>query len=337
MDKRELGAGGPQVAPIGLGCMGMSWGYAESHRDDAASVDVIRRALDAGVELLDTAAVYGDGHNEELVGRAIADRRNEVVVATKGGLVVDDLATKQMHRDGRPETLRRQVEESLARLGVDRIDLYYLHRIDPDVPVEESWGALAELVAEGKIDRIGLSEVSIAQAEIAHAIHPVAAIQSELSLWTRDPLGQPVADASAGGSAGAGTDAGGDLLAWTRDHGVAFVPFAPLGRGYLTGTLAADGFEDGDFRATNPRFAAEAFAQNQAITDEVARIAQAHDATPAQVSLAWLLGLSANIIPIPGTRSGTHLAENLAATGLHLTEEERLRLDRLPAAHGSRY
>ena len=311
MSKRELGTGGPRVAPIGLGCMGMSWGYAESRRDDTTSVEVISRALDAGVELLDTAAVYGDGHNERLVGRAIAGRRDEVVVATKGGLVVDDLATKQMHRDGRPETLRRQVEES--------------------------WGALAELVADGKVGRLGLSEVSITQAETAHAIHPVAAIQSELSLWTRDPLGQQAADASGGGSAGAGTDAGGDLLAWTRDHGVAFVPFAPLGRGYLTGTLTAEGFEDGDFRATNPRFAAEAFARNQTITDEVARIAATHNATPAQVALAWLLRLSDNIIPIPGTRSGTHLTENLAATGLRFTEEEQLRLDRLPVAYGSRY
>ena len=337
MDKRELGTGGPQVAPIGLGCMGMSWGYAESRRDDHTSIEVIRRALDAGVDLLDTAAVYGDGHNERLVGRAITGRRDEVVVATKGGLVVDDLATKRMHRDGRPETLRRQVEDSLTHLGVDRLDLYYPHRVDPDVPIEESWGALAALVAEGKVDRLGLSEVSIAQAEAAHAIHPVSAIQSELSLWTRDPLGDPATDASGDGAAGAGTDAGGDLLAWTRDHGVAFVPFAPLGRGYLTGTLTADGFEDGDFRATNPRFAADAFDRNQAITDEVARIATAHDATPAQVSLAWLLPLSGNIIPIPGTRSGTHLTENLAATELQLTEDERLRLDRLPAAHGSRY
>lgn len=337
MNKRELGTGGPRVAPIGLGCMGMSWGYAESRRDDAASVGVIRRALDAGVELLDTAAVYGDGHNERLVGRAIAGRRDKVIVATKGGLVVDDLATKQMHRDGRPDALRRQVEESLLRLGVDRIDLYYLHRVDPDVPVEESWGALAELVAEGKVSRLGLSEVSIMQAEVTHAIHPVAAIQSELSLWTRDPLGQQAADASGGGSAGAGTDAGGDLLAWTLDHGIAFVSFAPLGRGYLTGTLTAEGFEDGDFRATNPRFAAEAFARNRAITDEVARIADAHDATPAQVSLAWLLRLSGNIVPIPGTRSDTHLTENLAATGLQLTEGEQVRLDRLPVAYGSRY
>lgn len=337
MDKRELGIGGPQVTPISLGCMGMSWGYTESRRDDDTSIEVIRRALDAGVDLLDTAAVYGDGHNERLVGRAIAGRLDEVVVATKGGLVVDDLATKQMHRDGRPETLRSQVEDSLRHLGVDRIDLYYLHRVDPNVPIEESWGALAGLAAEGKIDRLGLSEVSIAQAEAAHAIHPIAAIQSELSLWTRDPLGDQTTDASGGGIAGAGTDAGGDLLAWTRDQGVAFVPFAPLGRGYLTGTLTADGFEDGDFRATNPRFAADAFDRNQAITGEVARIATDHNATPAQVSLAWLLRLSPNIIPIPGTRSGTHLVENLAATQLELTEDERLRLDRLPTAYGSRY
>ncbi len=337
MDKRTLGAGGPQVAPLGLGCMGMSWGYAESGRDDDASIRVIQAALDAGVDLLDTAVIYGDGHNERLVGRAIAGRRNEVVVASKGGLIVDDLATKRMHRDGSPATLRRQVDESLARLGVDRIDLYYLHRVDPEVPVEDSWGTLADLVAEGKIDQLGLSEVTIAQAETAHAIHPVAAIQSELSLWTRDPLGLHAADTRASRAAGAGADAGGDLLAWTREHGTAFVPFAPLGRGYLTGTLAAGEFEDGDFRATNPRFAAEAFAVNQAITDEVARIAAAHEATPAQVSLAWLVGLSSNIIPIPGTRSTTHLAENLAAIGLQLTSAERERLDRLPAAYGSRY
>ncbi|WP_454138070.1 aldo/keto reductase [Microbacterium paulum] len=184
---------------------------------------------------------------------------------------------------------------------------------------------------------MGLSEVSIAQAEAAHAIHPVATIQSELSLWTRDPLGDPTFDASEGGAAGAGTDPGGDLLAWTRDQGVAFVPFAPLGRGYLTGTLSADGFESGDFRATNPRFAADAFLRNQAIADEVARIATAHGSTPAQVSLAWLLRLAGNIIPIPGTRSGGHLAENLAAVELHLTEDEQVSLDQLPVAHGSRY
>ena len=365
---RELGAAGPRVAPIGLGCMGMSWIYAESGRDDAESVRVIREALDSGVGLLDTAALYGDGHNERLVGRAVAGRQDGVVVATKGGLVVDDLATKSIHRDGRPEALRRHVEGSLERLGVERIDLYYLHRVDPDVPLEESWGALAELVAEGKLARIGLSEVTVAQAAAAHAVHPVAAIQSELSVWTRDPLGgeapgdagarmgagasragtsgAAVGKAGAGNgageveksiAAGAGAEAGGSLLAWTLANGVAFVPFAPLGRGYLTGTLAPCTFESGDIRSVNPRFTAEAFERNRAIGEEIARIAEAHGATSAQVSLAWLLGLADNVIPIPGTRSGKHLAENLEAASLRLSDAERERLDRLPQAYGSRY
>ncbi len=370
---RELGAAGPRVAPIGLGCMGMSWIYAESGRDDAESVRVIREALDSGVGLLDTAALYGDGHNERLVGRAVAGRQDGVVVATKGGLVVDDLATKSIHRDGRPEALRRHVEGSLERLGVERIDLYYLHRVDPDVPLEESWGALAELVAEGKLARIGLSEVTVAQAAAAHAVHPVAAIQSELSVWTRDPLGGEApgdagarmgAGASRAGTsgaavdkaavgkaavgngvagpgksiaAGAGAEAGGNLLAWTLANGVAFVPFAPLGRGYLTGTLAPGTFESGDIRSVNPRFTAEAFERNRAIGEEIARIAEAHGATSAQVSLAWLLGLADNVIPIPGTRSGKHLAENLEAASLRLSDAERERLDRLPQAYGSRY
>lgn len=334
--KRHLGRTGREVGPLGLGCMGMSWGYAESGRDDDRSVAVIRDALDAGVGLIDTARVYGDGHNETLVGRALRGRRDDAVLATKGGLVVDDLATKQMHRDGRPHTLLAQIDESLSRLGVEQIDLFYLHRVDESVPVEDSWGALASAVKAGKVRWLGLSEVTIAQAEAAHAIHPVTAIQSELSLWTRDPLGTPQPDQHIGG-AGGGTAAGGDLLTWTREQGVSFVPFAPLGRGYLTATLTPDGFEDGDFRASNPRFTAEAFGHNQAITDEVARIAENHDATPAQVSLAWLLDLADNVIPIPGTRSGTHLAENLAAMNLRLTEEEMRTLNDLPAPAGSRY
>lgn len=316
--------------------MGMSWGYTESGRDDDRSVAVIREALDAGVELIDTARVYGDGHNEKLVGRALQGRRDEAVVATKGGLVVDDLTTRQMHRDGRPESLTAQIDESLTRLGVDRIDLFYLHRVDENVPVEESWDALASAVGAGKVRWLGLSEVTVAQAEAAHAIHPVTAIQSELSLWTRDPLGITDGNGSEGG-AGGGVATGGDLLAWTRGHGVSFVPFAPLGRGYLTVTLTAGGFEENDFRASNPRFTAEAFARNQAITDEVARIAESHGATPAQVSLAWLLALSENIIPIPGTRSGAHLVENLAAVDLTLTAAETRALDELPAPVGSRY
>lgn len=337
MTMRTLGNGGSLAGTVGLGCMGMSWGYAESGRNDAASVRVIRDALDGGIRLLDTAGVYGDGHNERLVGKAIAGRREEAVVATKGGLVVDDLATRTMHRDGRPDALRRQVDQSLRRLGVDDIDLYYLHRVDPTTPLEESWSALAELVAEGKIRHLGLSEVAIRQAEAAHHIHPVAAIQSELSLWTREPLGVRSEDAVSDDVAGAGSVAEGDLVDWARRHGVAFVPFAPLGRGYLTGALTASSFEIGDFRATNPRFLPEAFLRNQAITDEVARIAAAHDATPAQVSLAWLLGLGDHVIPIPGTRSSAHLRENLGAGRIQLTDDERAVLDNLPAPVGSRY
>jgi aryl-alcohol dehydrogenase-like predicted oxidoreductase len=314
--------------------MGMSWGYAESTRDDAESIRVIHQAIDAGVELIDTARVYGDGHNERLIGTAIRGRRDGVVIASKGGLIVN-LASMQMRRDGRPEALRRQVEEGLTHLGVERIDLYYLHRVDPAVPLAESWGALSGLVTEGKLGALGLSEVTIDQAEEAHAIHPISAIQSELSLWTRDPIsgGDPADDGFAGG----GASAGGNLLRWTQEHGVAFVPFAPLGRGYLTGTLDATTFESSDFRAANPRFTAEAFARNQAISDTVARIAAAHGATSAQVSLAWLLDLGPHIIPIPGTRSSRHLRDNLGALDLHLNSEERQTLDALPAPIGSRY
>ena len=182
--RRRIGSQGPAVTAIGLGCMGMSWGYAEGSRDDEASVRVVRQAIDEGVTLFDTARIYGDGHNERLLGRAIEGRR-DVVIASKGGLVVDDLEHRRMHRDGRPSTLRRQVEESLTNLGVERIDLYYLHRVDERVPLEESWGEIAALVKVGKIAEIGLSEVTVAQADLAHALHPVAAIQSELSLWTR--------------------------------------------------------------------------------------------------------------------------------------------------------
>ena len=295
--QRELGRTGRKVFPLGLGCMGMSWIYAESRRDDEHSIAVIRQARDAGVQLIDTAGLYGDGHNEELVGRALRGQRDDVVIATKGGLVVDDLAARRVHRDGRPETLRRQVDESLRRLDVEQIDLFYLHRVDPAVPIGESWEALSAVVDAGKVRWLGLSEVTIAQAESAHAIHPVTAIQSELSLWTRDPLGhgaeqgtgrEQAEPTSRGGSAEtsngtSNSTSDGDLLAWTRDHGVSFVPFAPLGRGYLTGTLTPDGFEDGDFRATNPRFTPEAFARNRDITDEISRVASAHDATSAQV------------------------------------------------------
>lgn len=339
---RRLGQTEREVTPLGLGCMGMSWGYAESSRDDERSVDVIREALSSGIDLIDTAGVYGDGHNERLVGRAIQGRRDDVVIATKGGLVVDDIATFKMHRDGRPKTLKQQIDESLARLGIERIDLFYLHRVDPQVPLTESWGALAEAVDAGKVRWLGLSEVTIAEAEIAHQAHPVTAIQSELSLWTRDPLGdsrgeRQKVDADGGALAGGGAVTDGDLVAWTRGQGVTFVPFAPLGRGYLTGTLSANGFEASDFRAEHPRFSTAAFAHNQAITETVATIAASHAATPAQIALAWLLDLSDHIIPIPGTRSITHLRENLASSTVQLTPGERRTLTELPAPLGSRY
>ncbi|MCP2257785.1 putative oxidoreductase [Streptoalloteichus tenebrarius] len=335
--RRRLGATGPEVGAVGLGCMGMSWGYAESQRDDDRSLAVIREAVERGVSFLDTAQVYGDGHNESLVGRAIADLRDDVVVATKTGLVVEDLAARRMRRDGTPRHVRASAEESLRRLGVEAIDLLYLHRVDPAVPLEETWGAMAELVAEGKARRLGLSEVTVAEAERAHAIHPVAAIQSELSLWTRDALGVP-GERGAGAAAGADDAADvGDVVGWCAAHGAAFVPFSPLGRGFLTGTVDASGLEDGDFRATNPRFQRDAAAANERIVDVARRVAARHDATPAQVALAWVLARGEHVIPIPGTRSPRHLRENLAAVDLALTAEDLAELDSAPPPVGSRY
>ncbi|WP_030909804.1 aldo/keto reductase [Streptomyces sp. NRRL F-5126] len=321
MIARRVGPTGLAVHPVGLGCMGMSWGYAESRRDDSVSVEVIRRALDAGPILLDTADAYGAGHNETLVGRALAGRRADAVVATKTGIVVDDLATRTLSRNASPERIRRCADASLRRLGVEAIDLYYLHRVDPDVPLAESWGALAELVRAGKVRRLGLSEVTREQASTAHAIHPVAAVQSELSLWTREPL-----DPETG------------ISGWCAAHGACFVPFAPLGRGFLTGRYTGPGdFEAGDFRAGNPRFADEAFAANLRIVRAVERVAARHGATAAQVVLAWTLAQGDHVIPIPGTKQTRYLADNLAAGALLLTERDLGDLDAAPAATGSRY
>jgi aryl-alcohol dehydrogenase-like predicted oxidoreductase len=307
------------VGALGLGCMGMSWAYAAASRDDQESIATIHRAFDLGVRLLDTADVYGAGHNEELVGRAVAGRGDEIVLATKCGLVVDDVTTLAMHRDGSPEHIRAALRASLSRLGREVIDLYYLHRVDDAVPLEESWGAMAELVAEGLVRHIGLSEVSVEQAAAAQAIHPVAAIQSEMSLWTRDAVASGVSD-------------------WCREHGAALVAFSPIGRGFLSAEIdASTAFEPGDFRANNPRFTVEARATNAAIVDVVRRIAAAHDVTPAQVSLAWLLAQGNHIVPIPGTRRTSHLQANLAAADLALTAAELAELDALPAAAGNRY
>ena len=338
MRKRTLGAGGPPIGVIGLGCMGMSWGYQESERDDGTSVEVIRRALDLGVDFLDTAAAYGDGHNESLLGRALEGRRDEVTLATKGGLVVDDLTTRSMHRDGTPQALRSGVHDSLRRLRTDVIDLYYLHRVDPAVPVEESWGALAGLVAEGKIRRLGLSEVDTRTADRAAAVHPVAAIQSELSLWTRDALGVP-GEASTSVSAGATHhDVPADVVAWCGRHGAAFVPYAPLGRGFLTGTLSStERLDDGDFRVTNPRFQDEALRQNMRIVDRIRAVGERRSASPAQVAIAWTLAQGDHVVAIPGTKRIKYLEENVAAADVELTPEDVAELDQAPGAVGSRF
>jgi aryl-alcohol dehydrogenase-like predicted oxidoreductase len=342
MRTRTFANTGHDVGAIGLGCMGMSWAYSESQRDDARSVEVIRAALDKGVTFLDTANVYGDGHNESVVGSALAGRRDQAFLATKVGLVVDDLSTKSMHRDGRPEHVRDAVDASLRRLGTDVIDLYYLHRVDPAVPMEQTWAAMAELVEQGKVRHLGLSEVSVDQATTAHAIHPVAAIQSEFSLWWTAAQGRDTAkqdtdpDQDRGGAGIEG--ASGDVVGWCAHHGAAFVPFAPLGRGFLTGAVAEDTtFEPGDFRAVNPRFQTSAREANLRIIDGVRTVASEHGATPAQVALAWVLAQGHHILPIPGTKQLRYLTENAAAAAIDLTEHDLAALHALPAAVGSRY
>lgn len=318
------------TAPIGLGCMGMSWAYvAEADRDDAAGVRLIGEALDRGVTFLDTSDAYGAGHNEGLVGAAVAGRRDEAIVATKAGLVGSLVEGRpHLERDGRPEHLRAACDASLSRLGIDVIDLYYLHRVDPDVPFEESWGALADLVDAGKVRALGLSEVTVEQADAAHGIHPVAAIQSELSLWTRDPLG---AGATADGAAS------GDLIGWTRDHDAVFVPFSPLGRGFLTGAVRPEDLPSSDMRSALPRFATDAAAQNQRIVDVVRAVADRHDVPPGAVALAWVLAQGEHVIPIPGTTKLRNLEANLLATTLELTTQDLAELDGAPAATGTRY
>jgi aryl-alcohol dehydrogenase-like predicted oxidoreductase len=316
VQQRTLGSSGIAVSAIGLGCMGMSWAYGAG--DDDESLAVIDRALELGVTFLDTSDVYGPFTNEQLVGRAIAGRRDDVVVATKAGLVVEDRANYVLGREGRPEHIREACEASLQRLGVAAIDLYYLHRVDPDVPIEESYGAMAELVSEGKVRSLGLSEVDVETLERAAAIHPLAALQSELSLWTRDALAE--------------------VLPWCREHDVAFVPFAPLGRGFLTGRLPVDStFGEGDFRRKNPRFQRETLEQNQAIVERVRAVADEVSATPAQVAIAWVLAQGENVIPIPGTKRLRFLEENVGAVDLQLDPETLARLDALPAPAGSRY
>lgn len=301
---------------IGLGCMPMSFGYVDAASEDDPSA-VIERALDLGVAMFDTADVYGPFTNEELVGKALEGRRHEATIATKWGLGVGPSGGYPLTRDARPERAAQAVRASLERLRTDMIDLYYLHRVDEHVPLEESWGAMASLVQEGLVGAIGLSEVGVDELERAHAIHPVAAVQSELSLWTRDALEE--------------------VVPWCASHGAAFVPFSPLGRGFLTGAITRGGFDPRDFRASNPRFTDEAIASNQAIVRVVRRVAERHDATPAQVALAWTLAQGPHVLPIPGTKRARFLEENVAASGLALTDDDLAELDGAPPASAPRY
>lgn len=314
-----LGDSGLKVGTVGLGCMGMSWAYDEFGRDDTSSVDVIHRAIDLGCTLIDTADMYGPFTNEALVGRALRGRRDEVVLATKGGLVVDDPKTYASHRDGRPEHLRAACEASLKRLGVDHVDLYQLHRVDPTVPIEESWGAMAELVQEGKARAIGLSEASVAEIRRAQAVHPVASVQSELSLWSRDAITSGVLD-------------------YCREQGIALIAFSPLGRGFLSGEIiSAQDLPEADGRHRLPRFQPQALTANLAIIDGLRQVAERLNVTPAQVSLAWVLAQGPHVAAIPGTKRIRYLEENALAAEVELDEAALAALGDVPAAVGTRY
>jgi aryl-alcohol dehydrogenase-like predicted oxidoreductase len=320
-----LGPLGPQVGVIGLGCMGMTASYdMETPRDEATSISVIHQALDLGSTLIDTADVYGPFSNEELVGRALAGaRREQAVLATKVGLVRDlaipgQTGSLRFRNNGRPEHVRAAIDASLTRLGTDHVDLYQLHRVDPDVPVEETWGAMAEVVKSGKAKQIGMSEVTVEQIRRAQSVHPVASVQSELSLWTRDVLAE--------------------VLPYAKEQDIAFLPFSPLGRGFLAGRFrSVDELPKEDFRRGNPRFQQEALEANQAIVTRVGEIAERLSATPAQVALAWVVAQGEYVIPIPGTKTPKYLLDNVGATQVELSAADLADLDTLPAPVGDRY
>lgn len=321
MQQRQLGANGPLVSALGLGCMGMSEFYGPS--DDEQSLRTLARALELGINLFDTADTYGLGHNEQLLGRFIrqggAARRQQVVVATKFG-IVRQAGVYERRIDNSPAYIRAACEASLRHLGLERIDLYYCHRRDPAVPIEEVVGAMADLVAAGKVGAIGLSEVSEQTLRRAHAVHPVAALQSEYSLWSREP------------------EAG--LLATCADLGTAFVAYSPLGRAFLTATVDTAQLADNDFRKHNPRFSGEAEAHNRQLVSALADFAKARGLSNAQLALAWLLHKAPHVIPIPGTRRIAYLESNAASTEIRLSSDDIAWLDRLfdpTAVAGARY
>jgi aryl-alcohol dehydrogenase-like predicted oxidoreductase len=318
MINRTLGIAGPQVSQLGLGCMGMSEFYGAT--DEPESIATIRRALDLGVTFLDTSDAYGPFTNEELVGRAVRGRRDDVVIATKFGLLrSDDPSYRGV--SGRPEYVRSACDASLRRLGVDHIDVYFQHRVDPDTPVEETWGAMRELVDAGKVRYLGISEASADTLRRAHAVHPVTALQTEYSLFARDPED--------------------DLLPTCRELGIGFVAYSPLGRGFLTGQIRTpEDFAPDDYRRTSPRFMGANFERNLELVERVFEIAAEEDVTPSQLALAWLLRQGDDIVPIPGTKRVRYLEENLAAAEIELTDEDMARIEEAAprgAAAGERY
>ena len=321
MQKRRLGRRGPEVSAIGFGCMGLNFGYANAV-SEAEGIRLIRAAVERGVTFFDTAEVYGPFTNEEMVGKALAPVRDQVVIATKFGFRIDPATGRQAGLDSRPEHIREVCDASLKRLGVEAIDLLYQHRVDPDVPIEEVAGAVKELIAEGKVGHFGLSEPGAQTVRRAHAVQPVTALQNEYSLWTRGPESNGILDAC-------------------EELGIGFVPYSPLGKGFLTGAMSKDTrLGEGDFRNILPRFTSEAMERNQALVDLLKRIAGRKGATPAQIALAWLLAQRPWIVPIPGTTKLHRLEENLGAAEVELSAGDLDEIRRAAAeivVEGERY